>query len=259
DDEWKWKFRTTDTDPTGGAWPDWLLPLAIVGGILLVALIVVLFWIGSRGRFIFIDCVVHNRGRIVEPWREYRREGNSYFLFLLGVFAASLVVVALASLPLWLPFLLRGEAPQGAVFVAALIVLAVIAILAAIIIGTVMAFMAPIMYRRRCNAVEACRAAIRMITAEPIPVTLYILFLIVLYVAFVLVSCLITCVTCCVAAIPYVGTVILLPFHVFFLSYLLFFVRQFGPDYDVWATLPATTAPVAPSDATPPTPPPLSA
>jgi hypothetical protein len=34
-------------------------------------------WVASRGRFIFTDCLVKQRGAIVEPWREFRREGNS--------------------------------------------------------------------------------------------------------------------------------------------------------------------------------------
>ena len=50
------------------------------------------------------------------------------------------------------------------------------------------------------------------------------------------------CVTCCITAIPYVGTVILLPVHVLFMSFLLLFVRQFGPDYDVWIAIPEPTA-----------------
>jgi len=133
-------------------------------------------------------------------------------------------------------------------------------VLAVTVIGTTTAFMSPIMYRRRCGAIEACRVAFGMIAAEPVPVLLYVLFLIVLYVASATVSCLIACVTCCVAAVTYIGTVTLLPFHVFFLSYLLCFVRQFGPDYDVWATIPAIQAPAAaPPDPTPPSPPPLPA
>ena len=60
-----------------------------------------------------------------------------------------------------------------------------------------------------------------------------------------MIACLLTCVTCCLAAIPYVGTVILLPLFVFRQAYLLLFVRQFGPEYDVWAGL-APAVPVAP-------------
>jgi hypothetical protein len=41
------------------------------------------------------------------------------------------------------------------------------------------------------------------------------------------------CLTCCIAAIPYVGSVILLPLSVFLQAYPLYFLQQFGPDWQV--------------------------
>jgi hypothetical protein len=54
-------------------------------------------------------------------------------------------------------------------------------------------------------------------------------------------------------AIPYIGTVILLPVFVLLRSFSLLFLRQFGSDYDVWAGftppefLPVLVPPPAPS------------
>jgi len=39
------------------------------------------------------------------------------------------------------------------------------------------------------------------------------------------------CLTCCLAAISYVGTVILLPLLVFVRCYSLYFIEQFGPHW----------------------------
>lgn len=75
------------------------------------------------------------------------------------------------------------------------------------------------------------------------PVILYLLFSIVLAIAFVAIACVLTCVTCCITAIPYVGTVILLPVYVFFMAFLLLFIRQFGPEYDAWANIAPVQAP----------------
>src|SRR5215831_6308461 len=61
----------------------WLIPLVICVVALVLVLIVVFLWLSARGRFIFTDCVVKNQAAIVSPWKEYRREGNSYFLFSL--------------------------------------------------------------------------------------------------------------------------------------------------------------------------------
>ena len=58
--------------------------------ICVVLLLIVLFaWLRARGRFIFVDCVVRNRAAIVAPWKEFRAEGNSFFLFSLLVVLVS--------------------------------------------------------------------------------------------------------------------------------------------------------------------------
>src|SRR5262249_1998516 len=87
-----------------------------------------------------------------------------------------------------------------------------------------------------CRAYEAFCVALSLITAHPGEILLYCLFLIVLAIATGLVSCFAICVTCCIAALPYIGTVILLPVFILFRSFSLVFLRQFGADYDVWAS-----------------------
>ena len=57
----------------------------VVFALLLFAFVIVLTWLKARGIFIFTDCIVRNQAAIAEPWRAYRKEGNSYFLFLLAV------------------------------------------------------------------------------------------------------------------------------------------------------------------------------
>src|SRR5437660_3574334 len=79
-------------------WKPWLLIGIVVGGTLLVAFIIVLAWLEARGNFIFTDCIARNRAAIVDPWREYRREGNSYFLFLLSVMLGAMVFFGLLCL-----------------------------------------------------------------------------------------------------------------------------------------------------------------
>src|ERR1700693_1427974 len=48
----------------------WMIALIIVAAVIILTLVLVLMWIGARGRFIFNDCIVHNRGAIVAPWTE---------------------------------------------------------------------------------------------------------------------------------------------------------------------------------------------
>jgi hypothetical protein len=92
-------------------------------------------------------------------------------------------------------------------------------------------FMPPVMYTRRCSADDAARAIVRLILDDPVPFILFILFMIALWIGWIMVGCLVTCLTCCLASLPYIGTVIVLPVPVFFRSFSLLFLRQFGPDW----------------------------
>ncbi len=249
DMKWRVTSHSALQSATDSGLPAWAWPLIIIAVVLVIALVIACLWVGSRGKFIFTDCIVHNRGAIVEPWREYRHEGNSYFLFLLGLGVVLLILFCILSLPMWLPIVLHGEAAaHGASFIGAAVLFALLAVVVMVTVALVSSFMVPIMYRRRCRAGEAFRAALGLIMAHLGPVLLFVLFIVVLWVAVGMIACLATCLTCCLAAIPYVGTVILLPLHVFIWSFVLLFVRQFGSDSDAWGNLalPETVAPPPP-------------
>ncbi|MEY2486457.1 MAG: hypothetical protein QOH39_2105 [Verrucomicrobiota bacterium] len=238
----------------------WILIISVTLFVLLILTIVIVFaWLRARGRFMFIDCVVKNRGAIKEPWREFRGEGNSFFLFSLIVGLCLFAVIAALALPFLLP-IARGVTflHLHDTYLIAMIVLWATAIFLLVISWTLIAhFMIPVMYRRRCRAVEAFRVVCSLIANYPGEITLYCLFWIGLVIGSALVACLSTCATCCLTLIPYVGTVIVLPLFVCLRSFGLLFLRQFGSDYDVWATLLPAEDPLASPEA--PLPPPLPA
>ncbi len=192
-------------------------PILITGICILICvvlLVILLFaWLRARGRFIFVDCIVRNRAAIVEPWKEFRAEGNSFFLFSLLVVLALIAVIVIAGLLLIVPFIPWGDQAQPGV-----------------------AFWIGLSLFVRCPARLAFAQAVDLVTSYPGPILLYVLFLLLLGVAVFMISCAVTCATCCIAAIPYVGTVILLPIPVTLGAFSLLFLRQFGPDYDVWSS-----------------------
>jgi hypothetical protein len=246
-------------------------PILVLGVSLLILFIltaiVVFAWLRARGSFMFIDCIVKNRAAIAEPWREFQRQGNSYFLFSLAAIFVFVIFATLFALPLII-LAFKGDylhlhrdrldiyvllAIAGWVFVLLLMIIAW---------ALVATFMVPVMYRRRCRAYEAFCAVLSLITAHPGEILLYCLFLVVLAIATGLVSCLAICATCCIAALPYIGTVILLPVFILFRSFSLLFLRQFGQGYDVWVGfmppefLPLLSgAPPAPPSTSPENPP----
>ncbi len=72
---------------------------------------------------------------------------------------------------------------------------------------------------------------------------LYVLLKIVISFTVGFLMAMLICCTLCIAAIPYLGThVLLLPIHVFLRSYSLFFIEQFGPQWQLFATAPVYTA-----------------
>jgi hypothetical protein len=248
-------------------------PVLITGICILVCLVlllIVLFaWLRARGRFILVDCIVRNRAAIVDPWKEFRAEGNSFFLFSLLVVLVLIAVIGIAGLLLIVPFIPWGDQAQpGVAFWIGLSLFVFFAICLAFVWALASQLMVPIMYRQRCRARLAFAKAVDLVTSHPGPILLYVLFLLLLGIAVFMLSCAVTCATCCIAAIPYVGTVILLPIPVTLGAFSLLFLRQFGPDYDVWAgfmppeflpllaPLPLVPAASAPSSNLPPEPPP---
>lgn len=236
-----WSFRSVSHNnmSISESLPSWFFPF--IGVIVACALVIilVLMWISSRARFIFTDCVMKNRAAIVVPWQEYRRQGNSFFLFSLAVMFLTLLLMGVFVLLIVLPMGLfaggKGSAGFGAATVCALVFSGLIWLAFATFFAVVSQFMVPVMYRRRCRAREAFFDVSRLVLARPGPIILFVLFGIVLVLALVIVSTVAACVTCCVAGIPYINSVVLLPALVWLLGFKLLFLRQFGPEYDVWA------------------------
>ncbi|MEN3370857.1 MAG: hypothetical protein V7609_3000 [Verrucomicrobiota bacterium] len=249
---WRHWRTTHGIDSTDWTMPPWLIAALIGGGLLLVVVILVFMWLSARGRFMFTDCVVKNRGAIAEPWREYRREGNSYFLFSVVVGFIALVLLGLLVLVIAVPMGLfaadRGSTGLGVSAVLILVVIGLIWMVFSIIFALISQFMVPVMYRRRCSAKEAFVDVAKLVMGRPGPFILLALFGLVLVIALAIVGTIVSCVTCCFGGLPYVSTVLLLPGIVWLFAFKLLFIRQFGDQYDVWATLaiPAAVAPAAP-------------
>src|SRR5437870_8901230 len=205
----QFQFRSFNIEHAGV----FFLVLIAVLVIFIFAIAILWLWITSRGRFIFIDCLVRNRAAIAEPWREFRREGNRFFLFLIVLIVASIAVVAslaglvFGSLMLWRNYHISNTP--------ALLVLVPIAVLAwvafVVVVNLITYFVPPVMYARRYSPGEAAHGLLQLVLDEPTPFILFILFMIALWIGWIMVGCLVTCVTCCLAALPYIGTVTVLP------------------------------------------------
>ena len=256
-------FRPTEPRPFNfpslEQWKPWLPILIPAVVILFLALIVLLLWLKARGSLVFTDCVVRNRGAIVAPWREYRKEGNNYFGFILAVaFGSMIVFVILLVLFAALGFISVGRGKTTPVTaIGPFVFLFLCWFVFAVLFNVVTYFMPFVMYRQRCGAIDALREVLRLIAGKMGVFVLFFLFGIVLVLAMIVIGAIVSCLTCCIAALPYVGTVILLPVYVCLRAFGLLFLRQFGPDYDVWSGfVPPEFLPIlSPAPAVPPPPP----
>jgi hypothetical protein len=232
---------------------NWIIPTALAFLIAIIAWGILLTWLNSRGRFMFLHCVALNRAEVQRPWTEYSGEGNSlfWFRFVLGLIGMLLMLPLVGAILFIVGRMLyRETADQGGIILAAALVLVwiAIAICFALIHKFTKDFVVPIMYLRRTKCMSAWHEFYELLGANVWRFVLYILFQIVLALAIGFLVLAVVLVTCCLAgcvmALPYVGTVLLLPVFVFNRSYSLYYLAQFGPDYAVFPPPPA--APFAP-------------
>jgi hypothetical protein len=254
-----WRYHSTRYGDFTSDWnvEPWLIAGIVVAVLVGLVIALIWMWVSSRGRFIFTDCVVKNKAAIKEPWQEFRREGNSYFLFSLVLAAGMIFLLGITLLVAWVPLsVLMGNRDSGEAIVIPLIILSVIVVLIwlvlALFFGLVAQFMVPVMYRRRCLAQEAFLDVTKLILGNPGPFVLFVLFGIVLGIGVAVIAMLLACMTCCIGALPYISTVLLLPVIVWLMAFKLLFLRQFGDQYDVWANAGAPVPVTEPSPLPPP-------
>ena len=211
---------------------------------------VALCWLRSRGQFMFVHCVAGNKAEVVVPWNKFARHGNSLFLFrivlgFIGFLAIGLPVAA--SIFAGFVMCATGFNPAAIIgLTGAIFVTVVVAVLVGLIAKFTTDFVVPIMFLHTESSVAGWKQCLSLIGSNKAQMLLYILFQIVicLVIAFIaLAICLIACCCCCcllvLFVLPYVGTVILLPLFAFKRAYSLLYLRQFGPQFDVFSVQPA--------------------
>ncbi len=216
--------------------------LILLGVLVAVALLLGLLWISSRAKFVFLDNVVRNRAEIVEPWKRLGELGDSLFLWRLGFGVASVLIAAV----------LTGAFVGGAVLFAAgdrlsfvgivlasvgvVLILATALILACVALWTEN-FVVPMMYRFHLGVLEAWRFFLPWLRTYPVQFILFVLWVFVLGIGVVLTIVIAGLMTCCLrlilVALPYVGTVILLPVWVTYRMLGPAFLSQFDPSFSL--------------------------
>lgn len=219
------------------------IPLLFVVIMAVAAILVALLWLSSRAKFIFLDNVVHDRAEIVEPWHRLRELGNSLFLWRLGFIVCCGLVVMVLLVLFFAPAatLSFSDALAGLSYAAmtlGVLVLIAFGILAAFVALFLEGFVIPIMYKFELKATEAWRYFLPWLKNRPLSFLLYGLFVVGLGICFVVFFSMVCVLTCCVVALPFVGTVIMLPIWVAYRLFSVEFLAQFDPGFDLFTPAP---------------------
>jgi hypothetical protein len=219
--------------------PGWFLAIGFISAFVL-ALVVALLWLSSRGTFMFLDNVVRNKAEVAAPWKRYASSGDSLFLWRLvfslvafGLFAAFGVAVFATGASLYGR---TGFSPLPILWIA---IMAVVFLLLTVAVGYISLFLkdfvSPLMYKNGVTATRGWSLFLALFDQHALSFIVYGLFIFVLIIAFAMIIIVAGLVTCCIGwfllVIPYIGTVATLPFWYTLRTFSLEFLAQFGPDF----------------------------
>ncbi|MBN2055220.1 hypothetical protein JW905_09880 [bacterium] len=225
-----------------GNHPGWVL-LIIALVLLGMAVVVVLTWLSSRGRFLFLDNVVHDRALVKEPWQKFKAQGNSLFAFRICFgLAVFLFIVAYLVAAFLIGASVYASAHDSAPFV--LTVLALVMCLLPFILITVYItffldkFVVPLMYQNEIKVMAAWREFFGILRLHPLHFLLFGLFFfclrILIFSAVIITGCLTCCLLFLFLLIPYIGAVVALPVSYTLRALSLEYLDQFGPEYRIF-------------------------
>lgn len=230
------------------AW-EWLMEhalwftLIIIGVFFLIALSIVLTWLSSRGKFMFLDNIIHDRAEVVKPWHEYKQQGNSLFLWRLvyGFICFVLIMISLILSVVVIVNLFTGyaELPVKVFSILGLVIqFIVLVILMSFISLFLNNFVVPIMYKNKITTSKAWFKFLPILSRHLGHFILYGLFIFVLTILVVISVIIFGLFTCCIGfillIIPFIGSVIFLPISYTFRAFSIEFLEQFGEDFTIF-------------------------
>ncbi len=219
----------------------WWAFVAVAFGILLLfAFWLLLLWVSSRGKLMFVDNVVFRRAEVVAPWKQQRELGDSLFGFrlLFGLATAGVGILLLGGLG-YILYTASSTGDWSSPLVWGLgallgLVTLGLSLFTAYLLFFLDAFVVPIMHRKNLRTMAAWGEFSAIFRANPLPFLLVGLLTFLAFLAVGVAIFVFGIATCCVGflflLIPYVSTVLLLPLHVTYRAFTVEFLAQFDPE-----------------------------
>jgi hypothetical protein len=222
--------------------PGWFIFIIIIA-LVIIAIVIVLLWLSSRGKFMFLDNVVHNRSEVAKPWKKFGKQGNSLFLwritFGLICFAMFLFFIILILAIIYKNYRYMYAEDISILFIVGIVFIFLFLSLITIFITMLVDhFVVPLMYKYDLTTLEAWKRFLPLLIRYFLQFILYALLIFLIAVLVIICTVLIgiftCCIGCCLLIIPYISAVYTLPISYSFRSYSLEFFAQFGEEFNLF-------------------------
>ncbi len=230
---WNWF-----TDHTGWA------VLIVIGILIIIGIVIVLTWLSSRGKFMFLDNVVHDQAQVVKPWYAFKDQGNSLFLWRIcfGLISFFIMILFFSQCLSIGYTIYESNFPHDFPLMtfAGMVLLGILLIVMIIFIAMLVdSFIVPIMYKHKLSTIQAWNKFLPLLSKYFLS---FVIFgIIMLLINIVLIICIVFFgfFTCCIGFVllilPYISSVVLLPVSYTIRSFSIEFLSQFGPEFFVFS------------------------
>ncbi|MFO7889977.1 MAG: hypothetical protein R6V04_06525 [bacterium] len=217
--------------------------LIFIGVLFIIGIVVVLTWLSSRGKFMFLDNVVHDKSQVSKPWYTFKDQGNSLFVWRLGFGLISFFVFILF---IFQGFSLANDIYENSfsqniplITIAGIVLLGIVLILLiSFIVMLLDSFIVPIMYKHGLSATQAWNKFLPLLSKHFIYFILFGLLLFAINIALIVAIMIFGFSTCCIGFIllvlPYISSVVLLPISYTLRAFSVEFLEQFGAAFSVF-------------------------
>jgi hypothetical protein len=185
---------------------------------------------------------------VAQPWREYNEQGNSIFIWRILFGICIFMILIFLAVALLLTFILWRSQAFNEFPIFLIIIIGFLFL--CVILGSVYTsmflnnFVIPIMYQRKIKVLQAWQIFLKLFRQNIGRFLLYGLFLFVLYLGLGIGVVIAGFLTCCLGFVliilPYIGSVVLLPFSYTFRAYSLEYLKQFGEEFEIFPKEPDT-------------------
>lgn len=222
--------------------PIWFTLIVFGIGVVFIIMIV-LTWVSSRGKFMFLYNVVNDKAEVKIPWYEYKKEGNSLFVWRLiyglicfVVIVVSFVIAFTTIRDIYYDYL--GLSSKILSILGMVLYFLILFIVMGYISLYLDSFIVPIMYKNRITTSKAWFKFLPLFSSQIGNFILYGLFVFVLIILIVIAVIIFGFVTCCIGflllIIPYIGSVVFLPVSYSLRAFSVEYLEQFGDEYKIF-------------------------